>query len=270
MTARGTAARFAPLLRLPGAALEALASSLRDGVLSEAITLHGVEQVAGTDAAAVAALLRELAADGLAPRQLAVVVEGIASAVVATPKPTSLFDLVLSGPDLPGVPTADTAAMMQTLVRAASREILLVGYAVHDGKRLFEPLARRMAEEPRLAVTLCLDIQRAWNDPTPAAELVARFAREFRARHWPWERLPALYYDPRSLEVGDGRASLHAKCVVVDREQALVTSANFTDAAQRRNIEVGVVLRHPASAGRLADHFAGLIGAAVLTRCPLG
>lgn len=270
MTGRGAAARLAPLLRLPVGALEALAASLRDGVLSEAITQPAVEQVAGTDAAAVTALLRDLAAEGIARRHLALVVDGIAAAVSTAPKPTSLFDLVLSGPDLPGVPTGDTAAVMHTIVRSANREILLVGYAIHDGKRLFEPLARRMAEVPGLAVTFCLDIQRAWNDPTPAAELVARFAREFRTRHWPWERLPALYYDPRSLEVGDSRASLHAKCVVADREQALVTSANFTDAAQRRNIEVGVVLRHPASAARLADHFAGLIGGGLLARCPLG
>lgn len=269
MTARGTTARFAPLVRLPVGALDALAASLRDGVLSEAITRHGVEQVAGTDAAAVTALLRELVAEGSSPRYLALVVEGIATAVTTMPKATSLFDLVLSGPDLAGVPMADTAAVMHTIVRSAMREVLLVGYAVHDGKRLFEPLARRMAEVPGLAVTFCLDIQRAWNDPTPAADLVARFAREFRARHWPWEPLPALYFDPRSLEVGDGRASLHAKCVVVDRAEALVTSANFTDAAQRRNIEVGVLLRHPPSAGRLADHFAGLIGAGALTRCPL-
>lgn len=264
------AARLEPLLRLPSGALKALASSLADGLLSEDITLHGVEQAAGTDAAAVTAVLHDFLADGYAPRHLATVVAGIAATMDRVPKPTSLFDLVLSGPDLPGVPTADTAAVMHTIVRSANREILLVGYAIHDGKRLFEPLARRMAEVPGLAATFCLDIQRAWNDPTPAAELVARFAREFRARHWPWERLPALYYDPRSLEVGDSRASLHAKCVVVDREQALVTSANFTDAAQRRNIEVGVVLRHPASAARLADHFAGLIGGGLLARCPLG
>jgi phosphatidylserine/phosphatidylglycerophosphate/cardiolipin synthase-like enzyme len=42
-------------------------------------------------------------------------------------------------------------------------------------------------------------------------------------------------------------ASLHAKCVIVDRSRALVTSAHFTDAAQRKNIEVGGRLRQRQS-----------------------
>jgi phosphatidylserine/phosphatidylglycerophosphate/cardiolipin synthase-like enzyme len=238
-------------------------------LLSEAITLHGVEQAAGVDAPAVTAALRNLLADGFSPRHLATVVGGIAAAAERTPKPTSLFDLVLSGPDLPGVPTADTAAVMRTLIGQATREVILVGYAVHDGRKIFEPLARRMEEIPGLAVTICLDIQRTWNDPTPSADLVARFARDFRTKHWPWPSLPALYYDPRSLETGEARASLHAKCVIIDRSRALVTSANFTEAAQRRNVEAGVDLRHPPTAARLADYFAGLCRAGLFSRCPI-
>jgi len=264
-----SSARLEPLLRLPVGALESLAASLADGLLSEVITLRGVEQAAGTDAAAVMAALREFIADGYSPQHLATVVAGIAAAKARTPKPTSLFDLVLSGPDLPGVPTADTAAVMRTLISQANREVILVGYAVYDGRKIFEPLARRMVEVPGLAVTICLDIQRGWNDPTPSAELVARFARDFRQKHWPWPTLPALFFDPRSLETGDTRASLHAKCVIVDHSRALVTSANFTDAAQRKNVEVGVDIRYPPAAARLADYFLGLCGTGVFLRCSL-
>lgn len=264
-----SASRLEPLLRLPPGALKSLAASLSDGLLSEGITLHGIEQAAGTDAAAVAASLREFVADGYQPRHLATVVAGIAAAADRTPKPTGLFDLVLSGPDLPGVPTADTAAVMRTLVSQAAREVILVGYAVHDGRRIFEPLAKRLAEVPGITVTICLDIQRAWNDPTPSADLVARFAREFRLKHWPWPTLPALYYDPRSLETGDARASLHAKCVIVDRERALVTSANFTDAAQRKNVEVGVDIRYRPTVERLADYFLGLSRGGIFVPCVL-
>lgn len=264
-----SSARLEPLLRLPVGALESLAASLADGLLSDAITLRGVEQAAGTDAAAVTAVLRKFVAEGYTPQHLATVVAGIAAAAGRAPKPTSLFDLVLSGPDLPGVPTADTAAVMRTLVSQANREVMLVGYAVHDGRKIFEPLAKRMADVPGLEVTFCLDIQRAWNDPTPSADLVARFARDFREKHWPWPTHPSLYYDPRSLEKGDLRASLHAKCVIVDRERALVTSANFTDAAQRRNVEAGVDIRHPPTAARLADYFAGLCRAGLFASCPI-
>jgi len=262
-----TAARLEPLLRLPVSVLKSLAASLSDGLLSEEITQRGVEQAAGTDADAVAGLLRDLSAAGFSTRHLAAVVAGIAAALDRAPKPSSLFDLVLSGPDLPGVPTADTAAVMHSMITSATREILLVGYAVHNGKRLFEPLARRMEEIPGLEVTFCLDIRCEYNDPTPPADVVARFVREFRRKHWPWDRLPRLFYDPRSLLIGDGRASLHAKCVVVDRARAFVTSANFTDAAQRRNIEAGVDLRYQPTAERIADYFRGLQASGLLVEC---
>lgn len=257
------------LHRLPLAALQGLAASLETGLLSAGITQVGIAQAAGTDAAAVTEVLRGLAAMEMTPRQMAVVMRGIAEAKGHVPKPSSLFDLVLSGPDLPGVPMADTAAVVHTMITQASREVWLVGYAVYNGRKLFEPLAQRMAEVPTMTVKFCLDIARQHNDSTPSAEIVSRFARDFRSRHWPWSTLPELYYDPRSLETGKARASLHAKCVIVDRERALITSANFTDAAQRKNIELGVGIRHHPTVERLANYLAGLCADGQLARCKL-
>ena len=260
---------FAALHRMPVAALRGLAAALESGLLSGGITRSGVAQAAGVDATEVAATLRDLGAAGLTPPQMSLIVRGIAEARGTVAKPSDLYDLVLSGPDLPGVPMSDTAAVMHTLVTHAEREILLVGYAVYDGRRLFDPLARRMEERPELAVTLCLDIARPYGNDEPAAAIVSRFALDFRSRHWPWPTLPELWYDPRSLETGEARASLHAKCVVVDRSEALVTSANFTAAAQRRNIELGVSIRYSPTVERLADYFAGLQHRGILARCPL-
>ena len=81
--------------------------------------------------------------------------------------------------------------------------------------------------------------------------------------------MPEVYYDPRSLElIQNKRSSLHAKCIVVDEAVAFVSSANFTEAAQLRNIEVGALIRSGSFAGRLAEHFAALAGAGVLLRAP--
>jgi phosphatidylserine/phosphatidylglycerophosphate/cardiolipin synthase-like enzyme len=80
-----------------------------------------------------------------------------------------------------------------------------------------------------------------------------RFSQKFRTREWPGSRLPEIYYDPRSLELdAEKRASLHAKCVVIDNKLAFVSSANFTGAAQERNIEIGVLIRSKSFAQRLA------------------
>jgi len=60
------------------------------------------------------------------------------------------------------------------------------------------------------------------------------------------------------LDSRDKLSSLHAKCVVIDRRVALITSANFTEAAQQRNIEAGVIVRYPLFVERLVGYFEGL------------
>ncbi len=130
-----------------------------------------------------------------------------------------------------------------------------VGYAVYQGASVFEALAQRMETIPELNVQLFLNIARPDNDTTPATILVSRYSQRFRDSQWPKDcRLPAVYYDPRSV-AEDKRSSLHAKCVVVDAEQVFVSSANFTKAGQERNIEVGLKIQSPWLAGRLIRHF---------------
>ncbi|MEZ4431632.1 MAG: phospholipase D-like domain-containing protein [bacterium] len=52
---------------------------------------------------------------------------------------------------------------------------------------------------------------------------------------------------------------MHAKAVIVDRRKAFVTSANFTEAAQARNIEAGVVVDDTAFAERMARQLDALV-----------
>ena len=55
------------------------------------------------------------------------------------------------------------------------------------------------------------------------------------------------------------RACLHAKCVVIDQKHLFISSANFTEAAQERNIEVGVLIHSHLLPGRVAGHFESLV-----------
>ena len=252
---------------LSTASLHSLASSLRGGTLSAGITAYPLQQIAGPGATALGICLTELVGQGFSLQAIALLVEGVAQARERIEDPASLLDLVLSGPDVPGIPTADTAATIRALIEEAQSEILLAGYAVHNGAALFAPLASRMQRTPSLKVTFCLDIRRPQGDTSLDSEVVWRFAKEFREKHWPWEHRPRIFFDPRSLIHGAERAALHAKCVVVDGSAALVTSANFTEAAQKRNIEVGVLIRYSPLAGRLAAYFHALIFSGQLVEC---
>src|ERR1044072_7307094 len=66
----------------------------------------------------------------------------------------------------------------------------------------------------------------------------------------------------------DKRSSLHAKCVAIDRRVSLITSANFTEAAQQRNIEAGVIVRYPLFVERLVGYFEGLRASGQLVSIP--
>lgn len=260
-----------PLYELSISTLRSIAGSLRDGPMSNGISSSVVKQLVGSESEAITVCLKGLTTkEGFTPKQVARMIESIAVTLERSVDPAVLFELVLSGPDVPGVPTEDTAAAFQMLVQEAQWEVLLVGYAVYGGERIFEPLADKMKANPGLKVTFCLDIARKLGDTSLESEVVRRFAHEFRQKQWPWEPLPELYYDPRSLmATSEGRASLHAKCVVVDRKAALITSANFTEAAQYRNIEMGLLVRYAPIPNRIVDYFAGLVKSGSLHRCLL-
>ncbi len=64
------------------------------------------------------------------------------------------------------------------------------------------------------------------------------------------------------------KACLHAKCIVIDEERALITSANFTEAAQERNIEAGVMIADASLARALKAQFDTLVDRGALRRVP--
>jgi phosphatidylserine/phosphatidylglycerophosphate/cardiolipin synthase-like enzyme len=61
-------------------------------------------------------------------------------------------------------------------------------------------------------------------------------------------------------------ASLHAKCLVIDYERSLITSANFTDRGQSRNIEVGVLIHDKGYAEALERQWTNLVQSGDVTR----
>lgn len=72
-----------------------------------------------------------------------------------------------------------------------------------------------------------------------------------------------LQFKPEAIE------SWLARPIVIDRRDALITSANFTEAAQVRNIEVGLRVYYRPLVERLFNYFDGLIATGELRQCPL-
>lgn len=177
-------------------------------------------------------------------------------------------DLVWSGPEVPGVCARDTRQVFEELLGSATTSLWACTYAFFDGPKAFQMLARNMDTNPSLSVTLLLNIQRGKGDTTSADQLVRKFADRFWKDEWPGNARPRVFYDPRALEIEGPGAVLHAKAMVVDDERVLVTSANFTEAALDRNIELGLLVRDRAMAASIKAHFQGLVESGVLRLLP--
>jgi phosphatidylserine/phosphatidylglycerophosphate/cardiolipin synthase-like enzyme len=182
---------------------------------------------------------------------------------------TARVQAVVSGPRF--VPDLrETDAAFREIIAEAKHDILITGFALHNGRTILAALAERMDRDPTLSVVLCLDIARPHGDTSDEQAIIARFAHRFRSGEWPPGRLPTLYYDPRSVALdAELKSSLHAKVAIADSSHVLIGSANLTEAAFTRNIEIGVLISLPVVAAVIRMHIETLIRERVLQRMPL-
>jgi phosphatidylserine/phosphatidylglycerophosphate/cardiolipin synthase-like enzyme len=262
-----------PLRRLARTALTNLAEALREGRLVLPLSKSAMASYVPLEKQEeVCAALNALHQDGMAAKHIALTLTLLAEERAASQQMSDRVQLVWSPPELDHVNARDTAVVVQGLFREAKISVIIVSYALDQGQNaesLFGELAARMDASPSLRVRLFTNIQRKYGNETPSVELAKTFAKNFRENLWPGARLPEVYYDPRSLELEGGtRSVLHAKCIVVDGERAFLTSANFTVAAQLRNIEAGVLVDDKGFATRLVRQFEVLVESNVLQPLP--
>jgi phosphatidylserine/phosphatidylglycerophosphate/cardiolipin synthase-like enzyme len=257
------------LLALSASDLMALKEALRTGRLPAPYLPTLIERIVPRAVSGdVSAALQGMAAAGTNREGLVAALGLLAAARAQQPSIDEVIELVTTGPEAGTITNRDTQVVVQELFRNAERTVLVAGYELFQSAPLFRTLADRMVEEQPPSVRMFLNVKRPLGDTSRESDLIAAFAHRFRMQHWPADRnLPEVYFDPRSLALdAKQRAVLHAKCVVVDGRTAFVSSANFTEAAQERNIEVGVLVRSPIVAERLVAFFSGLISTGVVKR----
>lgn len=263
--------------RLSALALTSVATALERGTLQLTASKAQLGRlVADGETHEAQELLQTLLSTSMDAAQAAVALHLLAEAKRAAesaPRP----QLVWSDLDLRG--SRDTAVVAHELFREAQKTVLVSTYNLGHKRRdgdpaghpVLRPLAERMAAVPKLRARLFINLRRMpWQSDATDEQVIADFVRWFRAELWPWQRLPELYFDPRSLDDGEDSACLHAKCIVVDDQCSFVTSANLTEAAQSRNIEAGVLLHDSAFAKSLRLQFEALINRKLVLPIPLG
>lgn len=243
-----------------------LASALDTGLIAPPYAVSSVRSILGAreGGEAVVGALLKLARLGISGPAAGAWIRTVDEATARMPRP----DLVWSGPEVSGLHARNTRQVFEELLGSAERSVWASTYAFFDGPRAFQVLAQRMDAKPEVHVTLLLNIQRKWGDTSADDHLVRRFADRFWTTDWPGSARPRVFYDPRALEIDGPEGVLHAKAVVVDDKAVFVTSANFTEAALDRNIELGLLVRDYALALNVSTHFRTLIEQGLLVPLP--
>lgn len=168
------------------------------------------------------------------PALMASVLRGYAAAAGRAPAPPRA---VWSGPSFHSDGDHTTAAVSH-LVDEAKEDVLASTFSASTNSPFVEALWRAIARG--VSVTLVLEASKMEDT---AAKLEAKL-----------EGARFLKYVPAAGKYG----VQHSKVVIVDSTLALVTSANFSNAAAHGNLEAGVLIRDPLFASKLRQRFASL------------
>ena len=245
--------------RLPSHLCERLVSALESGLLAPPYSRTALQSMLGVRAnvEGIAAALSELERLGIVGAAAAAWIRNLNAATVRMP----CFDLVWSGPELPGLHARDTRRVFEELFGSVERSAWVSSYALFDGPSAFRVLAQRMDARGDLDVNVVLNIHSQWGD-------AQAFAKQFWHKEWPGLIRPRVYYYPPALKPGKPAGVMHAKAIVVDDEAVCVTSANLTGAALDSNIELGLLVRDRALAANVVAHFRTLIDRQALLPLP--
>ena len=262
---------MAPALqKIASVTLRSLAESIDSGRLLPPFTSISLQRYVPTqDCQGVADELRGFSESGVPPPQIAHILRLLAEARTASEQTSDKVELVWSGPEMPGAASRDTSVVVREVFSGAKSSVLVAGFAISRGNEIFKALAHRMAEVPSLAVRMFLNVARDDGNLASNEAILQSFCLSFKTKHWPWANYPQVFYDPRALEANFSmRASLHAKCIVIDSEKCFVSSANFTESGQARNIEVGVLVEDRNLAASIHQQFESLVANGVLRGIP--
>jgi phosphatidylserine/phosphatidylglycerophosphate/cardiolipin synthase-like enzyme len=186
---------------------------------------------------------------GVDPRELLALVMRALEVEASEPRgQAAKVECVTTLPVAPLVPTRPTRTVIREMITAGRRCVLIAGYMITDGSGVI-PLAHHSAARG-LDVTLICD---SGNDD--AARIKSAW--------------PAGVTAPRILinsPDGPTTGKMHAKVLLVDENDLLVTSANFTHHGHAVNVEYGLRLSgEPAR--RTAAFFRTIEEQGVLVEC---
>lgn len=165
-------------------------------------------------------------------------------------------EITWTGPSVNTFPIRRIDQVLYDLILEARRHILLITFAAARIERLKAALRDASKRGVRICLVLEFDDESEGQLSRSAIEAFAGSIEDTAEIYcWP--------LDKRERNIYGRPGKLHAKCAVID-EATLISSANLTDDAFNRNMELGVLIRGGDIPARIKRHIEELIQAGVL------
>jgi len=197
------------------------------------------------------------AVPGVGPSEIAAAFRG-AGEVAALMDGTGAIELVWTGPKTGLIPTRRTEQVILEVIDSAKDDVFLVTYVFYKASSIVDALSAAVGRGVGVDVLLESSSEHGGAVKGDSVRTMAKVVPGATIYIW----------DPAAKRP-DGdvlSASVHAKCVVADKELAFITSANLTSAALERNMELGLLIRGGSVPDRLRSHLAALIEAGIITQ----
>ena len=153
------------------------------------------------------------------------------------------FSLVWTGPTTEFVPVRSTEQVMLEIIHRARTSLFLVSFVNFGAATIVSALNDAAARG--VGIRLLLEESKGAAKKMKAAVPTA---------------VVYIWDEEAKLEAGSPKgASVHAKCVVADGEEALITSANLTNYALEKNMELGVHIMGGREPRMLNEHLKALV-----------
>lgn len=174
----------------------------------------------------------------------------------------SRAEIIWTGPANGRFPVRRIDQVLYDLISNAKHRIVLVTFAAHRVRHLCDHLTQ--AVQRGVELTLIVE-----SEEESEGQLTHNAAAAFQNIPQTHTR---IYYWPvakRERNAAGRPGKLHVKCAIVD-DVAIIGSANLTDDAFNRNMELGMLIREELSVLAIAAHFSELIRSGVLVEVPQG
>lgn len=163
-------------------------------------------------------------------------------------------ELVWTGPRV-GHPTARrTLQVMNEMLRRPTEEVLIVGYSIFLKGELAQKFVDRLAtlSSGGVSVTFIVDRRyRGWGPHGAEGHSIREIMEAWPAN----TRRPSIY---SWMSEDDETSKLHAKLLLTDNRDLLVTSANLSGGGLETNLELGIRVQGEV-ARNCGEHFRNLI-----------